>query len=193
MLASVRSVVGIGRRVLQRDGVAVPQRLRRRVRRRGPARRAAKPSRLVWPILAVAFSGSLTPGSQVQRQGGDPVLQLDRTHRADVDVGHPHPAVDVERQRVRHLHVDRHVVRARARAARHRHVGDAAPAATTSAPRPRPASQSAPVRRRDAARAYARVIGPLLLQRAAAVPPAPALLPVRPPVPAQSAPSGSPG
>ena len=65
-----------------------------------------EPSRLVWPILAVAFLGSLTLFVQAQRQRGDPVLQLDRPHRADEDVGHPHPAVAVDRQGVRHLHVD---------------------------------------------------------------------------------------
>ena len=123
------------------------------------------PSRLVWPIFAVAFAGSLTPGLQIQRQRRDPVLQLDRAHRADVDVGHPDPAVDVERQRVRHLHVDGVGAGPGARAAGHRHVRDAAPlphelstnAATSSAsPAGRGEPRIRPVRMRSPAALSAR-------------------------------------
>ncbi len=58
-----------------------------------------------------------------------PVLQLDRAHPADIDVGDPNAAVDVERQRIRHLDVDRHLVRPGAGPTRQRHVRNAAPAA----------------------------------------------------------------
>ena len=104
---------GERRRVLQRDGVAALQQLTRRIRRRVEFHVLAEPSS-DWSGRSprVVFDGSFRSGLDVQRQRGDPVLQLDLAHAADEHVGDPDPAVDVERQRIRHLDVDRHLVRA---------------------------------------------------------------------------------
>ena len=114
------------RAVLQRDGVAVAQQLRRRIRRRVQLHvLAAQQAGLT--DLGQRVLRQLDVGLQIERQRRDPVLQLDRADPSDKHVGHPHAAVDVERQRIRHLHVDRHLVRSGARAAGQRNVRDALP------------------------------------------------------------------
>ena len=116
--------------------------------------------------LGQRVDGQLDVRLQVKRQRRDPVLQLDRPHAADVDVGDPDPAIDVERQRVRHLHVDGHACPGRCRdrpaTARWR-----CPATTHTSSAP---AQPRPMRRCDGRSALQRLITALLLQRAAAVP-----------------------
>ena len=118
----------IGGRVLQRDGVAVLQELRRRVGRRGQLD-VLRTEQAGLPDLGGGVFRQLDVLVQAQREGGHPVLELDLADRADEDIGHHDPAVAVDGQGVRHLHVDGVGAGPDARTAGQRDVRDAVPAA----------------------------------------------------------------
>ena len=117
---------GIGRRVVQRDGVAGLELLWRRIWRCGQ-----------FDVLRTQQAGLADLGGgvlrkpdalvQVHGQRGDPVLQVDRTDRADEDVGHQDSAIAVQRHGVWHLNKDLVGARAAAGPTGQRDVGDAAP------------------------------------------------------------------